>query len=824
MEFSASLNSDPEKPAAGLPVEVAVALPVYRTYTYLVSADTVIENLVGFRVLVPFGTRRVTGYVLGPSEDMPDGQIKAIDELLDETALFPPAMVQFFRWISSYYMYPLGLVIQTALPGGINVAERASYLLNSEALACLGPADLDPDTAAIVQALENGPRTIKQLERSVRISGLKARIKDLLNQGLVVRRLRLSSARTRPAREKVVALCPGLSLDGLSKARRKLVSILSANGPMSIRSLRELVPTAPSLVRAMDRQGQVEVSYRPVYRDPFGEKVQPDLPPVLTPEQQDAVDCISQAMDRGFKPFVLAGITGSGKTEVYLRLAARALESGKPVIVLVPEIALVSQSERRFRARFGSRVALLHSGLSAGERYDQWLKLAAGKAMIAIGARSAIFAPFNKPGLIIVDEEHDLSYKQDGGLYYNGRDLAMVRGKQSGAVVVLGSATPSVQSVYNVETGKYHRIDLRRRISRQRLPQVEVVNLGDYRGRDKLYRIFSPPLISAVKETLAQGQQAVLFVNRRGSAGNLICRLCGQPVRCRHCDVSLTWHRRQNAYRCHYCGFSQAATSRCTYCGSVKIKRLGLGTEKVESVVKDLFPGARVARMDKDTIGGRKQALISLLKDIRNGNIDILVGTQMVAKGHDYPRITLVGIICADLALSMPDFRAGERTFQLLAQVAGRAGRGSHPGRVILQTYNPDHFTIKAACCQDFEQFYNQEIEQRRVLGYPPFSRLIQIRIFGRDREQTSAAAGELGRRARSLQKSYNEYCGVQVLGPVEAPLARIAGRYRWQLLLKAVSSELLRRFATKLCFDDQGPRVKGRVGISIDVDPMDMM
>lgn len=804
-------------------VEVAVDLPVYKTYTYLCAGKERGQDLVGRRVLVPFGPRRVTGYVLGPAEKIPSGRLKHLEQLLDEEALFPTAMVPFFRWVADYYLYPLGQVIKTALPGGINVAERAIYRLGTPGSGMKLPDDADRQTKAIWEALEQAPLTMRQLEGRFGQSGVRARIKYLVDRGLVVRRMRLSSARTRPASEKIVCLADGLSETGLSKARRKLVSALKANGPMSLRRLKQLVPTAPALVRVMQRDGQLEISRRPVFRDPFGEAVDPDLPPQLTSEQQAAVDYISGQTGQGFGAFMLAGVTGSGKTEVYLRLAARSLAAGRPVVVLVPEIGLVSQAERRFRARFGSKVALLHSGLTAGERYDQWIRLVSGRAEIAIGARSAVFAPFERPGLFIVDEEHDPSYKQESGLRYNGRDLAVMRAKQAGAVVVLGSATPSVQTVYNVQRGKYRRVDLRKRIGGQCLPRIEVVNLADYRGRERIYRIFTPPLIDAIGKTLNRGQQVVLFVNRRGSAGTLICQVCGQPLLCRNCDVSLTWHRHQNAYRCHYCGFSRAATSKCGHCGSASIKRLGLGTEKVETLVRELFPEAAVARMDRDTTG-RKGALLRILKDLHNRKVDILVGTQMVAKGHDYPNITLVGIICADLALNMPDFRAGERTFQVLAQVAGRAGRGNAPGRVVLQTYNPDHFTVAAACRQDFEAFYRQELEQRRVLGYPPFSRLVQVRIAGRHKDRTEAVARSLGRAALDLQRSDPRYDRVQVLGPLEAPLARIAGRYRWQILLKGPGSALLRSFATALCFDENGLRTEKGVSLSIDVDPLEML
>ena len=379
-----------------------------------------------------------------------------------------------------------------------------------------------------------------------------------------------------------------------------------------------------------------------------------------------------------------------------MQVAAEAMKTGRSVLVLVPEIALITQMERRFRARFGDCVSVLHSALSAGERYDQWTRILQGETTITIGARSAIFAPFDNLGVIIVDEEHDSSYKQEGKLRYNARDLAVVRAKQNDCIAILGSATPSIQSYYNVTTHKFTELTLTKRVEERRLPDIRIVDLRQTRDARGIERFISPDLHSAMKQSLDRGEQVLLFLNRRGYASFPVCAACGQAMRCKYCDISLTLHQRSNAYRCHYCGYSRAATSSCDICGSTKIKHLGLGTEKLEEMLTSLFSQARIARMDRDTTI-RKGSIIKLLKGLKNQTIDILVGTQMVAKGHDFPNITLVGIICADLSLSFPDFRAGERTFQLLAQVAGRAGRGDRPGQVILQTYNPDHFCIAAA-------------------------------------------------------------------------------------------------------------------------------
>jgi primosomal protein N' (replication factor Y) len=435
-----------------------------------------------------------------------------------------------------------------------------------------------------------------------------------------------------------------------------------------------------------------------------------------------------------------------------MQIVAEVLKRGRSVLVLVPEIALITQMERRFRARFGECISVLHSALSAGERYDQWTRIVQGDVTVAIGARSAIFAPFNDIGVIIVDEEHDSSYKQDGKLRYNARDLAVVRAKQNKCMALLGSATPSIQSYYNVATKKFSELTLKKRVEQRPLPKISIVDLRQNRDARGTRRFITTELRQSMAEALDRGEQVLLFLNRRGYASFPVCGVCGQAMRCKHCDISLTLHQRANAYRCHYCGFSRAAASSCDYCGSAKIKHLGLGTEKLQDMVAKIFPKARIARMDRDTTT-RKGSILKLLKGLRNKTTDVLVGTQMVAKGHDFPNITLVGIICADLSLSFPDFRAGERTFQLLAQVAGRAGRGDRPGRVILQTYNPEHFSISAAREQDFISFYHQEIGFRKALNYPPFSRIIQFKISGKDPEKTKSHSRLLGELCRALKK-----------------------------------------------------------------------
>ncbi|MBA3019301.1 MAG: primosomal protein N', partial [Desulfobacteraceae bacterium] len=533
------------------------------------------------------------------------------------------------------------------------------------------------------------------------------------NLGLIVSKRALKGGRTRLKLEHYVLLTSSeISVEELSAQKKKIIDALKQEGELSVKKLKELVPSASGLIKSLENKGYISIIKKRVYRDPFGESIETDSAHILTKEQEQIIPKVVSALNKGFSTFLLAGVTGSGKTEVYMQIAAEAIRKKCKVLVLVPEIALISQMERRFRARFGECVALLHSGLSAGERYDQWRRMASGEATIAIGARSAIFAPLDNVGIIIVDEEHDTSYKQESGLRYNARDLAVVRAKLNNCVALLGSATPSIQSYYNVTINKFTELTLKKRIEKRPLPEVTIIDLRkirDYRGVKKF---ISSELHEAMKETLERKEQILLFLNRRGFASFPVCSSCGKAIRCKNCDISLTFHKGANAYKCHYCGFTLASTSNCPTCGAADIKLLGLGTEKIEAAVKSLFPNAKTARMDRDTTT-RKGSILKLLKGLKNQTIDILVGTQMIAKGHDFPNITLVGIICADLSLSLPDFRAGERTFQVLAQVSGRAGRGNVSGRVILQTFNPEHFSILSAKIQDFKAFYNKEIHFR---------------------------------------------------------------------------------------------------------------
>ncbi len=610
----------------------------------------------------------------------------------------------------------------------------------------LGHGQLESIGKDILGQLQFGSVLVKELSKKIDHDIPAGLLHTFERCGWITRKWELAGAKTKARLERFVRLIDAsVTVDHLSDARTKIIEVLKDEGEISVKRLKEAVPTAAAFIKPLEQAGFLTIVYKRVYRDPFGEAIRPDSAPVLNREQLTAVTQVNSCLTKGYKTFLLRGVTGSGKTEVYMQIAAEVLRNGCSVLVLVPEIALITQMERRFRARFGECVSVLHSALSTGERYDQWTRIAQGQATVVIGARSAIFAPFSSIGVIIVDEEHDSSYKQEGSLRYNARDLATVRAKQNACVAVLGSATPSIQSYYNVVTKKFTELILASRIEQRPLPDISIVDLRQSREMRGIRRFISPELQQAMKGSLERREQVLLFLNRRGYASFPVCGACGQPMRCRHCDISLTLHQRANAYRCHYCGFSRAATSKCDFCGSAKIKRLGLGTEKLEVMVASIFPKAKIARMDHDTTR-RKGSILKLLRGVKNKTTNILVGTQMVAKGHDFPNITLVGIICADLSLSFPDFRAGERTFQLLAQVAGRAGRGDRRGRVILQTYNPEHFSITAARQQDFISFYRQEIGFRKALNYPPYSRMIQLKISGKDPARGRKTRPSIGR------------------------------------------------------------------------------
>jgi len=802
-------------------VEVAIALPVFNTFTYSVPENLIRHVLAGKRVVVPFGNRRVTGYLMGSVLPEKGIEIREIIDILDDLPVFPDVMIPFFKWAAAYYFHPIGAVIKTALPGGLNPLDVSLIEITQSGIDAVGKRSLPPHEKKILRMLLKGSLRFNEINRLTSKKRSLSLVRSMTRRGLVAKRRELRAGRVKTKLERFVSFkrSPD-SVNELSDIKNKIVDLVRDAGEVPVRQLKMRIPQAPRHISHLEKKGILKIFHRRVYRDPFGESIEPDTPPRLTEEQETVLARVLPALGGGFAAYLLAGVTGSGKTEVYLRLAEAAVDRQHAVIVLVPEVALITQMERRFRARFGERIAVLHSGLSAGERYDQWDRILRGDVSIAIGARSALFAPFSNIGMIIVDEEHDGSYKQESGLRYNARDLALVRARQNNALALLGSATPSIQSYHNASTGKLTRLRLTKRVHGRPFPEMTVVDLRHTRDSAGVRKFLTPTLLKAMGDTLGRGEQVLLFLNRRGYASYPVCSACGENLRCKYCDISLTLHMRANAYKCHYCGFTQSATAKCPGCGSSKIRHLGLGTEKLETAIKELFPRSNVTRMDRDTTT-RKGATLKILKALKNGIIDILVGTQMVTKGHDFPNITLVGIVCADLSLGFPDFRAAERTFQLLAQVSGRAGRGEAPGRVVLQTYNPGHFSIRFAGDQDYDAFFQKEIGFRQALNYPPFSRIVQLKISGKDKTATRRQAEVFGDVCRHLKGDGEMFSSrVDILGPIEAPMPKIAGRYRWQLILKGALAKHLKGFVSALMKKNPKLFNSRDVRVVLDVDP----
>jgi primosomal protein N' (replication factor Y) len=711
----------------------------------------------GHRVYVPFGHRKLTGYILGYVAGVPAEGLKDIIEVLDTDPLWTANELEFFRWIASYYLYPLGEVLKTALPTGINLQSRKA------------------------------------------VSGTV----DTITGGKKIKCERFYQPVVRSETERQ----PG------SKAA-EILDVIREAGDMHATDLRRRFGQCQSQLKRLIEIGLITMEEREVYRDPFGEEqVERDVPRALNHHQSFALSSLITSLDtRLFTPFLLHGVTGSGKTEVYLQAIGYALEQGTNALVLVPEISLTPQLVRRFRARFGGGIAILHSALSDGERYDEWRRIRRGLARIVIGARSAVFAPLDKIGIIVVDEEHEASFKQADGLRYNARDLSLVRGRMEHATVLLGSATPLVTSLHAVEQGKLSLLSLPERVEGRPMPTVSVVRMQGIK------ETISPLLAQALESILTAGEQSLVFLNRRGFATFLVCGDCAEPLTCPNCSVTLTFHRQRRQSVCHYCDYAVPAPGICPACGSMEMKELGAGTERVESELRELLPNAGIIRMDSDTTSG-KGSHNRLLNRMADGSADILIGTQMIAKGHDFPGVTLVGVISAEASLNMPDFRSAERTFQLLSQVIGRAGRGELPGRVIVQALSPEHYAITCAIEHNSESFYRQELDFRREAGYPPFAYLATLSISGTAEksveEQAKITAQLFGQLKRQLTLR------IEVLGPAPAPLYRLRGRYRRQILLKSPTRNDLRRLITAWqAHRKAAPNVRE----IIDIDPVDMM
>ena len=634
-----------------------------------------------------------------------------------------------------------------------------------------------------------------------------------------VRRFRTEAeAAFKRATAKVAEAPPKLRGD----RQAQVFAILAARGEVSMTELRQQLKTAKGVVDGMCERGVAVLEVREVPDDPFfGAPVPRDTPPELTEAQRDAVEGITRAVTHHERAtFMLYGVTGSGKTEVYLRAMDAAQRQGRGALLMLPEIALTPQLVSRYRARFGDNLAVLHSGLKDDDRHAMWRKLHRGDCRVAIGARSAVFAPVRDLGLIIVDEEHDPSFKQDDHFRYHGRDLALLRAHRLGVPCVLGSATPSVESYHAAQDGRYRLLHLPGRATAAPMPSIDIIDLRRMGARGPTgHELLSLPMVRAIDATLKRSEQAILFLNRRGFAPSVRCAACDQAIECPSCSVALVMHRREGTLRCHYCDFNVPYTGACIVCGGADLTLIGVGTEKLETAIVNSFPRARVARLDRDVASGMGSE--EVLDRLRRGDIDILVGTQMVTKGHDIPRVTLVGVLNADAALAFPDFRSSERTFQLLAQVAGRAGRRELPGHVVIQTWQPEHPVLQRAKSHDYEGFYADEIGARAELGYPPFGRLAALKLDAPEEEQVRDVATQLDGALRTLPEV--SAGTVKVLGPAPAPIERIRGRFRMQSLLRSAERPPLRRVLARLV-ELVDAHARDGVRAAIDVDPVQML
>lgn len=814
--------------------QVAIAAPIDAPLTYAVPPELDAAARPGCRVLAPLGGRRVTGYVVARAREAPPGvAVRPIEEVLDAEPILGAEMLGLAAWTAAYYFAPLGEVLRAMLPAGINVESRSVVVPGErQEAAVFGSPDrlTETERAAVAAARRAGEAGVP-IAGFAKAAGVRVSLRTLYGlrrRGYIDLVPRVGRARATERTLWLIDVPPEVLADSgarvaelerrAPKQARLLGALAAMELPTTAEALRERVPDFAPALRELRRKGLVTA--RRAAADPFAEAAppaEPDRRPTLTAEQAAALASIDEALGaRAFASFLLHGVTGSGKTEVYLRAIERALALGRGALCLVPEIALTPQLVARFRARFGEACAVLHSGLAERDRLMQWLAIRRGRVRVALGVRSAIFAPLEDLGLVVVDEEHETSYKQESGVRYNARDLALVRAERAGAVVVLGSATPSLESYRNAERGKHRLFALRARVTGGPLPPVVVTNPSREKG--------SGPILGKVLEErlgacLAAGNQAILFLNRRGYAPALLCAQCGVAARCPNCSVALTYHARLDVLRCHYCEFGRDRPQACASCGAAKLHPLGVGTEKVESEVRRIFPEARVERMDRDATA-KAGAFERLYHDFLARRIDVIVGTQMVVKGHHFPHVTLVGVVLADQSLHFPDFRAGERTFQLLTQVAGRAGRGDAPGEVVVQTYAPSHYAIRAACAHDYEALYRREIAERSELGYPPFERAALLRLTGPEEGAVKRAAGALARAAERWIGDLALPARAACLGPAPAPLVRIQGRYRYQLFLKSPSSRTLHDLVGALLARKE---LYGPVAPEVDVDPYGM-
>ena len=805
--------------------DVAVPVPLDATFTYSIPED-MSEPCVGGRVIVPFREKRLCGIVTELHDREPKFAAKPVLQVLDTVSALTPELMQLGRWIAHYYIAPIGEVLRTMLPLAAEFRRVIGYRITDKGLEALHAA------STVGSSLRSRQEPEQQM--------LEYAVLNRLADGEMMRESSLRAAAGAPRsllltllRKKWIAR---EDLSGVRDASRniQIATLKAAEGKLNLNqqrivdylglqpersataaALRELAVPRTTL-QTLVRRGIVELRDEPAGFRMSGLKPR-KLEFLFNPAQKAALEQINTAVDkRLFLPMLLHGVTGSGKTAVYLSAMQAMLAKGRSAILLVPEIGLTPAMAADLHQIFGDEVAILHSALTDDERAEQWKRIRNGESHIVVGTRSAIFAPVPDLALIVVDEEHDHSYKQDETPRYHARDVAVMRAKMCNAVAVLGSATPSLETYYNASQGRYQLIELAERIESRPLPEVEILDMREEFQRTKKEEVLSRKLVEEIGECMARNEQAMILLNRRGFSSFVLCRSCGDTVQCRNCAIAMTYHKREHRLICHYCGFVRPAPKTCPKCGSEYVQYLGTGSEKLEQILHGLFPQARIGRLDRDTVRGRDD-LERILSALHAGEIDLLVGTQMIAKGHDIPNVTLVGVVGSDAALSFPDFRAAERTFQLLTQVAGRAGRGENPGKVVLQTFYPDHYAIQYAAAHDYRGFYEKEARFRSWMHYPPFNAVSNVVVRSAKLDEALAWSGILGKWFEATRLE-----GVRVMGPAAAAIVRLKTEYRYHFLLKSASRERMNN-ALRAMIEHAAAQKIPRTNLVVDVDALSL-
>lgn len=807
-----------------------------KPYTYLVKEEMEEDIKEGMRVIVPFGmgNRMIKGIVIKIEYDSKDtNRLKYIEELLDDKPIISKEMIELSLWIRNYYLSSYMDALRVAMPPG-DFKRLNTYIFISNNYVKNNNSNLTPLEMDIMCLLEkNGKVSYKEMKGKIHSGRLLKTIRQLEGKGFVETTLEVET-KINKKYEKYVHLNnseKGIEellsdIDNRGIKQKEVVKYLYGVKEISMKELLKSTNTSSGVVKALEKKGKLTILDKEVLRDPLPNNILRYDKHELTILQKNCLDTIVKDIKHKKQDkFLIHGVTGSGKTEIYLQLIEKYLKSGKDVIVLVPEISLTPQTVERFVGRFGENVAVLHSKLSYGERFDEWRRIREGKVQIVIGARSAIFAPFKSLGLVVIDEEHETSYKSSMNPKYDAIEVAEKRCKIEGATLVMGTATPSIKTYYRAVNGDIGLITLGERINKKDLPAMSIIDMREELDKGNK-SIFSNELFNAIEENLKNKKQTMLFLNRRGYSTFVSCRKCGYVVKCENCDVTMTYHLKENRLKCHYCGLSIKPPTICPDCKSKYIKFFGIGTQKIEEEIKKYFPQAKVARMDFDTTS-KKNSHLKIFNSMKKRDIDILIGTQMITKGLDFPFVTLVGVIAADTSLNLPDYRSSERTYQLLTQVGGRAGRGDFEGKVIVQTYNPTHFSINLAKDYDYIEFYNREIKIRKEFDYPPFKEIITILTYGKEERKVQLYSKDIYNNIlKELETIGNNKLICDIFGPNPAPLVKLNNNFRWQIIIKTdnESIEMLKEVVKWVCINNSQKKQNSDLKYSIDINPNSIM